>query len=257
MLREAHLFERLLRKDQLIAAFGLAAVTLLSWGYLLTGAGMEMSSMSAPMERMVPASWSPGHAALMFAMWWVMMLAMMLPSAAPMILLYTAAARRSGRPMGTVFFVSGYLLVWGGFSVFATLAQWELTRIGLLTGMRANSGLLAGLLLLVAGIYQLTPAKAACLRHCRSPLGFVTEHWRVGLSGALRMGLRHGLYCLGCCWALMALLFVGGVMNLAWVGALAAYVLVEKLAPDWRYFGPVSACLLIVAGAVLVGRSFV
>jgi predicted metal-binding membrane protein len=154
---------------------------------------------------------------------------------------------------GTTIFVMGYLLVWGGFSVIATLMQWQLTRIGLLDAMRANSQMLAGLLLLVAGIYQLTPAKTACLRHCQSPLRFVTEHWRPRTFGALKMGLRHGGYCLGCCWALMALLFVGGVMNIAWIGGLAAYVLIEKIIPQRRYFGLISACLLITAGAVLLG----
>lgn len=177
----------------------------------------------------------------------------MLPSAAPMILLFSSVAKRASRPGSTALFVSGYILVWGGFSVLATLMQWQLTQIGLLNGMRANSQMLAGLLLLVAGIYQLTPAKNACLKHCQSPLQFVIGHWRPGPRGALSMGLQHGGYCLGCCWALMALLFVGGVMNLAWIGGLAAYVLIEKLIPQWRYFGLVSACLLITAGAVLLG----
>ncbi len=255
MPSEGSVLERLLLRDQLVVGLGLAAVTLLSWGYLLTGAGMEMPSMSAPMEPARTPGWSPGEAALMFAMWWVMMLAMMLPSAAPMILLFASVAKRSGRPVGTVLFVSGYLLVWGGFSVIATLMQWALTRFGLLEGMQANSLLLAGLLLLVAGVYQLTPAKAACLKHCRSPLQFVTEHWRPGPSGALKMGHRHGLYCLGCCWALMALLFVGGVMNLAWIGLLAAYVLIEKIAPVQRRIGLASAYLLIAAGTALFGMS--
>jgi predicted metal-binding membrane protein len=246
-------FERLLHRDQVLVAIGLATVTLLAWGYLLTGAGIEMPAMSVPMETAQMPGWSSGQAALMFVMWWVMMMAMMLPSAAPMILLFSSVARRSSRPGGTTIFVMGYLLVWGGFSVIATLMQWQLTRIGLLDAMRANSQMLAGLLLLVAGIYQLTPAKTACLRHCQSPLRFVTEHWRPRTFGALKMGLRHGGYCLGCCWALMALLFVGGVMNIAWIGGLAAYVLIEKIIPQRRYFGLISACLLITAGAVLLG----
>ncbi len=246
-------FERLLHRDQVLVAIGLAAVTLLSWGYLLIGAGMEMPSMSAPMETAQAPGWAPAQAVLMFIMWWVMMVAMMLHSAAPMILLFSSVAKRSSRPGSTALFVSGYILIWGGFSVLATLIQWQLTQIGLLDGMRANSQMLAGLLLLVAGIYQLTPAKNACLKHCQSPLQFVTEHWRPGPRGALEMGLRHGGYCLGCCWALMALLFVGGVMNLAWIGGLAAYVLIEKVIPQSRYSGLVSACLLITAGAVLIG----
>ncbi|EDQ05738.1 hypothetical protein DSM14862_02722 [Sulfitobacter indolifex] len=244
--------ERLLHRDQVLVAIGLATVTLLSWGYLLTGAGMEMPAMSAPMQTAQASGWSPAQTGLMFIMWWVMMVAMMLPSAAPMILLFSSVAKRASRRASTSFFVSGYILVWGGFSVVATLMQWQLTQIGLLDGMRANSQMLAGLLLLVAGIYQLTPAKSACLKHCQSPLQFVTGHWRPGPRGALLMGLQHGGYCLGCCWALMALLFVGGVMNLAWIGALAAYVLIEKAIPQWRYTGAVSASLLITAGAVLL-----
>lgn len=247
--------ERLLHRDQVLVAFGLATVTLLSWGYLLTGAGMEMPSMSARMETAQAPGWSPAQAVLMFTMWWVMMVAMMLPSAAPMILLFSSVAKRASKPGSTSIFVSGYLLIWGGFSVVATLMQWQLAQTGLLTGMRANSQMLAGLLLLVAGFYQLTPAKHACLKHCQSPLQFVTEHWRPGPHGALLMGLQHGSYCLGCCWALMALLFVGGVMNLAWIGGLAAYVLIEKLIPKWRYLNLLSACLLITAGVILLGVS--
>lgn len=247
--------ERLLHRDQVWVAFGLATVTLLSWGYLLTGAGMEMPSMSARMETAQAPGWSPAQAVLMFIMWWVMMVAMMLPSAAPMILLFSSVAKRAGKPGSTSIFVSGYLLIWGGFSVVATLMQWQLAQTGLLTGMRANSQMLAGLLLLVAGFYQLTPAKHACIKHCQSPLQFVTEHWRPGPHGALLMGLQHGSYCLGCCWALMALLFVGGVMNLAWIGGLAAYVLIEKLIPKWRYLNLLSACLLITAGVILLGVS--
>ncbi|UWR32561.1 DUF2182 domain-containing protein [Sulfitobacter sp. W027] len=247
--------ERLLHRDQVWVAFGLATVTLLSWGYLLTGAGMEMPSMSARMETAQAPGWSPAQAVLMFIMWWVMMVAMMLPSAAPMILLFSSVAKRASKPGSTSIFVSGYLLIWGGFSVVATLMQWQLAQTGLLTGMRANSQMLAGLLLLVAGFYQLTPAKHACLKHCQSPLQFVTEHWRSGPHGALLMGLQHGSYCLGCCWALMALLFVGGVMNLAWIGGLAAYVLIEKLIPKWRYLNLLSACLLITAGVILLGVS--
>ncbi len=253
MAGEISPLERLLHRDQVVVAIGLATVTLLSWGYLLTGAGMEMPSMSAPMETAQASGWSPAQAVLMFIMWWVMMVAMMLPSAAPMILLFSSVAKRSSRSGSTALFVSGYIFIWGSFSVVATLIQWRLTQIGLLDDMRANSQMLAGLLLVVAGIYQLTPAKNVCLKHCQSPLQFVTEHWRPGPRGALLMGLQHGGYCLGCCWALMALLFVGGVMNLVWIGGLAAYVLIEKVIPQWRYSGLVSACLLITAGAVLIG----
>lgn len=250
------MIERAMPHDRLIAGIGLGSVTILSWVYLLAGAGMETSAMSDTLRGVnipgMPMGWSTGLVALMFVMWWVMMVAMMLPSAAPMVLLYAYATRKSGNSWSTFLFASGYLLVWGGFSAVATFAQWELTRLGLLDGMRVNSLPLSGVLLLTAGVYQLTPAKAACLRHCRSPVQFLTRFWQPGATGALRMGMRHGVFCLGCCWALMALLFVGGVMSLAWIGALAAYVMVEKLAPPWRCLKGATASLLLAAGLVLL-----
>jgi predicted metal-binding membrane protein len=250
MTGKAGAFERWLQRDPVVVALGLITVTLLSWGYLVTGAGMRMPSMS--LETAQVPGWSFEQTALMFVMWWVMMVAMMLPSAAPMILLFVAVSKRARPPGRTTLFASGYLLVWGGFSVIATLTQWQLTRVGLLEGMRINSQWVAGLLLVVAGIYQLTPAKNACLRRCQSPLRFVAEHWRPGPAGALGMGLRHGGYCLGCCWALMALLFAGGVMNLAWIGGLAAYVLIEKVIPRRQHLALISASALIIAGGSLL-----
>ncbi len=183
---------------------------------------------------------------LLLAMWWVMMTGMMLPSAAPMILTFAQVNRKRqargptpGQPyVPTALFVAGYLLAWGGFSLIATLAQAALERAALVSPMDmaatpgASGGWLGGALFLAAGLYQFTPLKQACLRLCWSPLDFVLNRWREGPAGALAMGATHGLYCLGCCWILMLLLFAVGVMNLAWVAGLAAVVLLEKLLPS-------------------------
>jgi len=195
----------------------------------------------------------------MFVMWWAMMIAMMLPSASPMILFF-ARIQRGQKDKGAPFvptsiFTMGYLVTWGVFSMLAAGAQWGLERVGLLSAMMTiTSGLFAGMVLLVAGIYQLTPLKHACLRHCRSPLLFIMQHWRNGTSGAFRMGIDHGAFCLGCCWFLMALLFVGGVMNLYWIIGLAIFVLLEKTIPAGHWFGSMTGIGLIVWGGwMLVG----
>lgn len=181
-------------------------------------------------------AWGLVDILLLFIMWTVMMVAMMLPSATPMILLFRTVAERrrsrGGSHTSTAVFVLGYVLAWTGFSALATAAQWGLHRAALLSPMMVStSSVLGGLLLITAGLYQWTPLKGACLTSCRSPLGWLTTEWREGTRGALVMGLRHGGYCVGCCWALMALLFVAGVMNLLWVAALAVLVLLEKTLP--------------------------
>lgn len=234
--------EALLRRDRTIVLAGLAAVAGLAWAYTLTGVGMPeagagMRSMTgmAGAAMFDPMPWSLGHAALMVLMWWLMMIAMMLPAAAPMMLLFAAVNRKQrivGNPyVPTGIFVAGYLSMWGLFSVLATAGQWGLESTGLLVDMASASTILGGAVLLAAGLYQLTPIKQACLRHCRSPIMFLTQHWRQGPGGALRMGLAHGAYCLGCCWFLMALLFFGGIMNVLWIAGLALYVLFEKTVP--------------------------
>ena len=205
---------------------------------------------------MAPVAWTPGYAALMFFMWWIMMMAMMLPSAAPMILLFAMINRKQrekGSPyVPTGIFAAGYVLVWGAFSLIAVSAQWGLERSGLLSAMASTSVLLGAGLLIAAGIYQLTPLKHACLRHCRSPIFFVTQHWRPGGLGALHMGIEHGAFCTGCCWFLMALLFYGGVMNLYWIVGLAVFVLLEKTIPAGHWFGRITGVLLIAWGGALV-----
>jgi predicted metal-binding membrane protein len=245
--------ERVLKRDRVIVTAGLSLVAAASLLYILAGAGMDMAGgmMSAP------ADWSAGYALLMFFMWWIMMVAMMVPSAAPMILLFAAVHRKSAGSANpnipTLIFTSGYLAVWGGFSVAAVALQWFLTSVHLLSPMLEGTSLvLGGLLLVAAGIYQLTPLKEACLRHCRSPMHIVMSRWRPGTLGAIRMGCEHGVFCLGCCWVLMGLLFYGGVMNLAWIGGLAVYVLIEKLAPMGDKIGRYAGGLLIVWGAAVL-----
>ena len=198
--------------------------------------------------------WSARDFALMFAMWVAMMIGMMLPSAAPAVLIYAAVARRAARDGRAVapaaWFASGYAIAWAGFSLTATFIQWGLERAALLSpALAASSPRFGAALLIAAGVYQLTPWKDACLRHCRSPVHFIAAHWRPGAAGALRLGFAHGLYCLGCCWLLMALLFAGGVMNLLWIVAIALFVLAEKALPFGRASGRLAGAGLLVAGA--------
>ena len=251
-----------LRRDRAVVGAGIALVVALAWLYLLLGAGMDMGALREAAERAMgggqPLAWTIGYAAIVFVMWAVMMLAMMLPSAAPMILLYGTVSRRQREQgyasVGTGVFAAGYVVAWTGFSLAATALQWGLERLSLLSPMMAStSDVLGGVILVAAGLYQMTPLKHACLRHCRSPLSFLVHRWRSGPAGAFRMGLEHGLFCLGCCWVLMGLLFVGGVMNLLWIAGIAVFVLMEKVAPAGSLIARASGPLLVAAGgAVLV-----
>ena len=240
-------FERLLRDQQnRLVAGALLMVIAASWTYTLAGVGMSATQ-----------SWGPVDVLAMLAMWWVMMIAMMLPSAASVILLVAALNRRappSHRPFGaTGAFVAGYLLGWFAFSIAAVLLQWPLERHGWLSlGMRIGDATTSGLVLLAAGAWQLSSLKRACLMHCRSPVDFLVRHRRAGSSGALVTGLHHALYCLGCCWALMLLLFVGGVMNVWWIAGLALFVFVEKRWIAGATIGRVAGCALIVVGVLLM-----
>jgi predicted metal-binding membrane protein len=192
-------------------------------------------------------------------MWSVMMVGMMLPSAAPVILLVVGAYRRRGgrgAQLCTIAFTVGYLAAWTGFSAAAALAQTALHAAALLSGaMASKSAVLAGGIFVVAGAYQWAPWKYACLSHCRSPLHFLSQEWREGALGAFRMGLRHGVFCVGCCWALMVILFAAGVMNLLWVAAIAAFVLVEKLLPGGPLVGRATGALLIAWGTYLMAAA--
>ena len=249
--------EKVLRNDRLIVAIGLAAAVALAWAYLAAGAGIDMSMAGMEME---PMPWSAFDVALVFAMWWVMMIAMMVPSATPMVLLFTAIKRKQQASVSPAteawVFLGGYLLIWAGFSVVATFAQWGLERAGLLSmGAASTNARFGGIILLAAGLYQFTPIKSACLRFCQSPVLFLSQHWRPGAVGVLTMGLRHGAYCLGCCWFLMLLLFVAGVMNLVWVAGIALYVACEKLLPLDQRLSYAAGAVLIVAGTIVLARA--
>ncbi len=250
----------ILQRDRIIGLAALLLFIAFAWWYLLTGAGMRMDILSMSrmdMDMDTPQAWTPGYAAVVFVMWWVMMIAMMLPSAAPMILLYGLVSRhqqkRGAASAGSGIFLLGYLTVWGAFSLLATVLQWQLQGLALMsTMMKLTSAVIGGLVLVAAGVYQLTPFRDACLQHCRGPLEFVTRHWMPGTAGAWKMGLRHGLYCLGCCWMLMLLLFYGGVMNLYWIIGLASYVLIEKLVPGGRLVGRLASAALIAWGGIVL-----
>jgi predicted metal-binding membrane protein len=241
-------------------AAALALIVVLAWFYLLTGAGTGMNpfAMTAWLPRPAPQSgflsWTPAYALLMAHMWWVMMIAMMLPSAAPFILIHARVTERAGQSTAlSATFLAGYLAVWLAFSVAAAAMQWALEAAGVMHAamMWSSSRWLSAALLAAAGLYQLTPAKRVCLSHCRSPVHYLSTHWRPGHRGALRMGLAHGAYCLGCCWSLMALLFVGGAMNLLWIAGLSIVVLIEKLLPAGLWFGRALGLALLAAGACL------
>jgi predicted metal-binding membrane protein len=245
--------EAALVRDRWLIGGALAVAVALSWAWIVPMAHDMYGAMSGSASWMMPAAWDARHDLLLLAMWIVMMVGMMLPSAAPTLLIYAAVVRRT--PQGNdiaarvYLFAAGYLVVWTVFSLLATVLQ-RLLAEGLLLSpmMELESPLVGGALLIIAGVYQLTPLKRSCLGSCHSPAAFIASYWRPGRVGAWRMGLAHGRYCLGCCWALMLLLFVGGVMNLLWIAAITVFVLVEKLAPVRAQAGRLSGALLIGAG---------
>ncbi len=281
--------ESILRRDRSVVLAGLGAILLLSWTYMgylawdmnsmmeMGSAGMETGSAgmdmatassamamsageldmgSAGMEMVMPAvqPWGMMDFLMMFVMWTIMMFAMMTPSAAPMVLTYTKINRQRGTSLGPIsgtgIFFLGYLLIWTAFSAAATLAQGGLHAATLLSPMmETTSPILGGIILIAAGLFQFTPLKYACLAHCRTPLGFFMTEWREGPSGALIMGVRHGAYCVGCCWLIMAVLFVAGVMNLFWIAIIAAYVLLEKVLPAGHRVSWAIGVLMIGWGA--------
>jgi predicted metal-binding membrane protein len=242
------------RRDRRIVLDGLAGVTALCWTYLVYLA-WRMAEMPAMPGTVMPQwqSWGVADLLLMLLMWAVMMVAMMVPSATPMILTFASLHRRretGGDALApTVVFLAGYAIVWSAFSLAATLAQWGLHEAALLSPMMVStSPIVGGLVLIAAGAYQWSGPKRVCLSNCRTPVAFLLSEWREGARGALVMGMRHGAFCTGCCWALMALLFVGGVMNLLWVGVIAAFVLVEKLAPQGLGIARIAGLGLIAWG---------
>ena len=261
--------EAVLRRDRLVVAGALGVVVALAWGYVLwLAADMDMGGMDMSGFRMIPsgtglmapatAPWKAIEFGFVFAMWAVMMVGMMVPSAAPMILMYARAGRHGktvGKPLAaTGWFAAGYVLAWIGFSLAATVVQWAIERAALLDSqMETGSKILGGAVLIAAGIYQWSPLKDVCLVQCQTPLQFLIRHggFRSDVSGCLLLGLRHGVYCVGCCWALMALLFVVGVMNVLWIALLSMLVLFEKWAPFGRWVAR-SAGVICVAWGVLM-----
>ena len=260
---------RLLRRERLIVFASVVLAVATAAAYILAGGGTGMSTLgmatrTGPWGALLAGSpdmlgavvWTPAYAAVIFAMWWLMMVAMMVPSAAPTILLFHSLNPARGTS-GALAFMAGYLTVWAGFSLLATALQAGLAAIGLISPMYMTlaTPLLGALVLIAAGAYQLTSIKQACLVRCRGPIDALVTHRRTGRFSSFRMGLLHGRYCLGCCWALMALLFVGGVMNIWWIAGVTLYVAAEKLAPGGERLTRPLGLLLIAAGAAMLAGS--
>ena len=231
-------------------ALAILALSLVGWG-LLAWMALDMGHPVAQLTMPASSSWTAANLLAILSMWAVMMAAMMLPSALPTVLLFARVCEGAGERPRLWSFVTAYVLVWLGFSVAATGAQWVLQNAGWVDPMAVSTSAgLSGSLLVIAGVYQFSPLKRLCLAHCRTPIGFLLGEWRAGMAGALMMGLRHGLFCLACCWTFMALLFVGGAMNLAWVAALSIAVAIEKLAPHGEKVASAIGMGLIAAGAL-------
>ena len=249
--------EQALRRDRAVVVAAVLIIAAIAWTYTvyLAETGMGMGDMEMGMAMADMRSWSGLDFGLMFVMWAVMMVAMMTPSAAPMLLMFASVNRkrreREAPYVPTGVFLAGYVMMWAGFSLAATAGNWGLHQASLLSSMMGAStnGYLGGTLLLLAGVFQWSPLKYACLKQCRTPMGFLMTSWRDGRGGALRMGLEHGAYCLGCCWAVMLLLFVLGVMNLVWIAALAAFVLAEKVTPKGEWVSRGTGVLMLGWGA--------
>ena len=253
------LIEVALGHQQRTLALLLIGLPLACWAWVIAMARDMYGAMSGSSAWMMTATWDGPYLLLLWAMWAAMMAGMMLPTAAPLVLLYARAARQqvaSNNAVGQIYgLVGGYALVWALFSVGATGLQWTLAIWQVLTPMmEPSTRAAAGVLLLVAGLYQLTPLKQTCLTSCRTPLAFLSARWRGGVGGAFRMGAEHGAECLGCCWALMLLLFAGGVMNLFVVAAFTAWVAVEKLAPFGAQSARISGALLLMAAGWMFVR---
>ena len=252
--------ESALRSDRTPTMVLLIALPLVSWMWIVVMARDMYGPMTGASAWMMTAVWDVPHLALLWAMWAVMMVGMMLPSASPLLLLYGSVARRSATGASAssrqiYALAAGYLAVWAVFSLGATALQRLLAMLLYISSMmEVTSPVVGAALLLIAGVYQLTPIKQACLRTCQSPLGFLMSRWRTGVAGAFRMGVEHGALCVGCCWALMLLLFVGGVMNLAVIAVLTAVVAFEKLTPFGAQGARISGVVLIAAAAWMLVR---
>ena len=256
-----HLIRSLPWRNRLTILAMMAILTLLSWAYLVDMA-LEMDGMMASAQASVMSTptWSLSYFFSMLLMWVIMMIGMMVPTAVPMTLIYAAIGRKAAREgttlSPTIIFITGYIAIWSLFSIGATLAQWGLDSSDLLSPMLTTNSPFAGaFLLIVAGLYQLSPFKNACLNHCRSPIDFISRNWKPGPSGAFQMGMTHGAYCLGCCWILMGLLFFGGVMSLVWIGGLTLFVLLEKILPFGVEGGRLTGRALTLVGLIMLIHS--
>jgi predicted metal-binding membrane protein len=258
--RPPTILESALRYDRTPTMVLLIALPLVSWMWIVVMARDMYGPMTGASAWMMTAIWDVQHLVLLWAMWAVMMVGMMLPSASPLLLLYGSVARRSATgasaASGQIYaLAAGYLAVWAVFSLGATALQRLLAMLLYISSMmEVTSPVVGAALLLIAGVYQLTPIKQACLRTCQSPLGFLMSRWRTGVAGAFRMGVEHGALCVGCCWALMLLLFVGGVMNLAVIAVLTVVVAFEKLTPFGVQGARISGVVLMAAAAWMLVR---
>ena len=251
------LLERTLRHDRIVVMAAITSVTVLAWSYTVwLAAAMNMPGGLHGAMAAVIAPWTAGQFLMMWVMWAVMMVGMMLPSVTPMCLIYARVARHAsgeGRPIASAgWFAGGYLLAWAIFALAAILAQWLLEQAALLSPMALRvSGVLGGAILVMAGLFQFTPWKDACLSQCQSPLIFIQRNggFRRDPRGSILLGARHGLYCIGCCWALMCLLFVAGIMNVVWIAAITVFVLLEKIAPASFHVSRIAGAALVAIGA--------
>lgn len=265
IMSEESLSEHVLKRDRFVSISLIFVLFALAAVYTAYGVGMPMSAFDKTAAQsmshvMTANSWTLKYSVLVFLMWWVMMAAMMLPSVAPTVLLYVALRRNGmetqGAPSLSTFFLLGYLIIWAGFSIAATFLQWLGESLGFISAsnMALTNTVFGGLIFVAAGLFQFTPLKTACLNHCRSPVQFLTQRHRSGALGALSMGLEHGMFCLGCCWFLMALLFVGGIMNLYWIVGIAAFIAVERLSPRGDLVSKIASIVVLIWGITVVAK---
>jgi predicted metal-binding membrane protein len=258
-LNDSNTLEYILKKDRFIVVSGLFVICILSWVYIIylyrQMVVMDMNALFFAMP-MSPA-WSATDFVLLFLMWLVMMIAMMTPSVAPLILIFVMVNRQRKQQqnpfVATGYLLTGYFFVWATFSLLATALQWLLQHVSLLTPeMKTTSKVLGGIILIAAGVFQFTPLKQTCLNYCRTPVDFIHRNWKEGKMGAMRMGIENGIYCVGCCWILMVLLFVSGIMNLLWVALIALFVLIEKASGHIRWIPSIAGAALIIYGVIVL-----
>lgn len=258
-MTDSSTLENILKKDRFIIVSGLFVICVLSWLYIIylyrQMVVMDMSALFFAMP-MTP-EWTATDFLLLFLMWLVMMIAMMTPSVAPLILIFAMVNRQRKQQktpfVSTGYLLAGYFLVWAAFSLVATILQWLLQHIALLNPeMETTSKILGAIILMTAGAFQFTPLKQRCLNYCRTPIDFIHRNWKEGKYGALRMGIENGMYCLGCCWILMILLFVSGIMNILWIAIIALFVLIEKVLPLIKWITFVAGAALIIYGIIIL-----